>query len=279
MAHLDLQTATFEAAERLLGGRDSRKIGHNTRLERRSRSEPRSIAVQYHATDIVTLSTDGTLTVNTGGWHTVTTLTRINALLPGRWRIGSAGKRGNYLWHNGHAITPYVDGIAIDDTAGTVGINGATLLTAADVAAIESAAEVADQERAVKRAARLLREHPAVDAPRSHRGYDHRAYDCERCRAELAAESAAHRIRLHAEHVAMAAMAATLARNPDDAAPWAEAEYQAAGSHVTRTETREYPPLPGAEYPAWQRDYSAEPTLGVAVRIACPWSCPDRTGY
>ncbi len=204
MAHLDLQTGTYAAADTLLGSRSERRIGHNTRLHRPySSAVPAPIAVRYHATDIVTLSADGWLTVSTGGWHTVTTLQRINALLPGRWRIGSHGKHGSYLWHGGYPITPFVDGLQVNTSTGAVGIGGDVLLTADDVAAIETAAEAAEAARADRRAARLLREHPTAGGPRTHTRslYDQRARGCGRCDTELAAIREARRIALGVEHI------------------------------------------------------------------------------
>jgi hypothetical protein len=204
MAHLDLSTGTYAAAETLLHGRQSRRIGHNTTLHRYSGpAESSALCVRYHSTDIVTLSSDGWLTMSTGGWDTVTTWSRINGLLPGRWAVHSRnGSR--YLYHGGRPITPYTDGLAVQPATGAVGMGGETLLTAEDVATIETAAEAAEAARAEKRAARLLREHPTAGGPRTHSRalYAQRARDCERCDTELAAEREARKAALHAEHVA-----------------------------------------------------------------------------
>jgi hypothetical protein len=37
-----------------------------------------SIIVRYHATNVVVVAMDGTITLNTGGWRTVTTKLRMN---------------------------------------------------------------------------------------------------------------------------------------------------------------------------------------------------------
>lgn len=58
-----------------LGTRDSRKIGNNTYLERLSNGD---IGVRLHQTHVVVAHTDGTVTLNSGGWNTVTTRDRIN---------------------------------------------------------------------------------------------------------------------------------------------------------------------------------------------------------
>lgn len=259
----------FSAQAFVAGGRDkrSRPIENNTRVE----SRYDAFAVRLHGTDVATYRPDGWVILNTGGWHTVTTFDRLNRYAPAPWRVASDGKGGRMLYRSGRAITPFVDGLSVHES-GAVGMNGAALLTAADVDAIAEAADAAAVIRADKRAALLLRQHPAVNAPRAHRGYDQRAYDCGRCQAESEAERIAERARLTAEH---AAMLSTLARNPDAGAPWSEAEYAAAGSHVRRDTVREYPPLPGGR--DWQHDYTAEPIISERVKVACPWSCPGHT--
>lgn len=70
----------YAQADKLLTGRnhESRKVGNNTYLQRRGDD----IAVMLHATDIVTFHPDGTFTLNTGGWHTPTTLDRLREWAP-----------------------------------------------------------------------------------------------------------------------------------------------------------------------------------------------------
>lgn len=64
----------YQACE-LLGGRNRRKVGHNTYLL--SRGE--DVAVRYHNTDVVTFHADGTATLRNGGWNTLTTRKRFKA--------------------------------------------------------------------------------------------------------------------------------------------------------------------------------------------------------
>ena len=66
--------------------RESRKLAHNTYARRRNSGK---IAIQLHATDILTFHSDGQIDLNTGGWNTVTTHSRMNAFLPGPWRVGT----------------------------------------------------------------------------------------------------------------------------------------------------------------------------------------------
>jgi len=209
MAHLALSTADYHAADTLLGSRDERRIGHNTRLRRAGDD----IAVRYHATDIVTMSADGAVTIDTGGWDTVTTWQRVNALLPGPWAIHSdRGRRS--LYYRGHVITPYADGLTLYAADGRVSYAGDTILTADDVAAIVAASEEAAARRAAKHAERMLREHPtartfapdhpalpswAVPAGTGHRG-GRGARACDRCDAESTQWAQLRRDRIAADH-------------------------------------------------------------------------------
>jgi hypothetical protein len=209
------------------------------------------LAVQYHSTDIVTLTADGWLEMSTGGWHTVTTWARINALLPGSWRVGS--DRGtSWLYNRGRKVTPYVDGLAINADAGAVGMGSDVLLTAEDVAAICDAADAATAARDAKRAARLLAAHPTArtfpaDASGlfasynggpggPHRSYNGMSPDCATCTAERIAWDALRRDALRRSHDGLTV---TL---PDG------------GTAI----------------------YPAHATLGQYGRSGCPWDCPLR---
>lgn len=57
----------------------------------------REIDVTYHSTVIATVWPDDSVTVNTAGWQTATTKTRLNALLPGRVNICQEKYRW-YFW-------------------------------------------------------------------------------------------------------------------------------------------------------------------------------------
>lgn len=64
------------ANEKLTGrNKDRRKLENNTYLERR---DAETIAVRLHNTDIVMFKSDGSTTLDTGGWRTVTTKDRMN---------------------------------------------------------------------------------------------------------------------------------------------------------------------------------------------------------
>ncbi|KKM25263.1 hypothetical protein LCGC14_1596730 [marine sediment metagenome] len=99
----------YQTADAQLQGRnrESRKLANNTYLRRRGED----IAVQLHATDVVTYHPDGSTTLNSGGWRTVTTKDRMNAYGPvqvwqdrGVWYIGKG-------WQNKGTV--YADGITV----------------------------------------------------------------------------------------------------------------------------------------------------------------------
>lgn len=93
----------YESANAQLTGRckNSRKIQNNTYLARRGED----IALQLHSTDVVTLHPDGSITLNSGGWHTVTTKDRISPF----HRVSA--RQGVWYMEDG---TLFYDGVTID---------------------------------------------------------------------------------------------------------------------------------------------------------------------
>ena len=63
-----------------LGTKSTRKVANNTYVERHGDD----IGIRLHATTVVTYHADGTVTLNSGGWRTVTTKDRISNVGP-RW--------------------------------------------------------------------------------------------------------------------------------------------------------------------------------------------------
>ncbi len=59
---------------------ESRKVANNTYLVRKMGTD--DIALRYHNTEVVVWSADGILTLNSGGWQTLTTKKRISWCLP-----------------------------------------------------------------------------------------------------------------------------------------------------------------------------------------------------
>lgn len=76
-------TITFSEAETMMcrARNGTRKLGNNTYL---LPAGPDAYAVHFHATDVVTVHRDGTYTLRTGGWDTITTKARINDYSPAR---------------------------------------------------------------------------------------------------------------------------------------------------------------------------------------------------
>ncbi len=104
-------TLTYEDATGMMKGARNgrRKLGNNTYLEERLHPDcdrdncpkhPIDYAVRLHRTDVVTLHPDGSQTLNSGGWRTVTTKDRINAYSMarvwsdrGEWKVAMRTRR------------------------------------------------------------------------------------------------------------------------------------------------------------------------------------------
>jgi hypothetical protein len=101
----------YEVADARLTGRckTQRKVANHTYLIRRGGD----IAVKLHATDVVTLHPDGSITLNSGGWHTPTTkerMTHYYGYQTGH-RYGLHSIDGVWLMHDGSL---FYDGVTID---------------------------------------------------------------------------------------------------------------------------------------------------------------------
>lgn len=118
-AMITKRIAGYREGLEYLDGRMSAPIGHNTTVVRRDDA----VAIVYLGTEIVTFHSDERISLNSGGWRTVTTLHRMNAVLPvgltveGSTVSGWTGKRpANYReWR---VFTPsdtfdFYDGISV----------------------------------------------------------------------------------------------------------------------------------------------------------------------
>lgn len=83
MARMKHYPKNWTEADKILAGRDSIKIGHNTYLECISDNRA-EYAVRYHNTYIVRFFRDGGITLHNGGWYTSTTKERMNEFITGR---------------------------------------------------------------------------------------------------------------------------------------------------------------------------------------------------
>lgn len=117
--NIPMLTDTF--ANNFLDERDSRKLAHNTFIRTVRRGGPPAdvFAVTYHSTDIATLIGGRWLVLDTGGWRTMTTLQRMNALIPG----GMSLNQKDWTWYltdrDGNRYR-YEDRVIIDTLTGTV---------------------------------------------------------------------------------------------------------------------------------------------------------------
>lgn len=110
------QAFTWEDAKEILGNRQSRKLGANTVIEQDRGSG--DIAIRLYGTRIIVYGMDDTIRINTGGYHTRTTLSRINAFLSPKARIYS--KRGKLYIESGSGVSPFEDGATLTAARGGV---------------------------------------------------------------------------------------------------------------------------------------------------------------
>lgn len=90
---------TYVEAQRALNGRRSRTLANNTTAIDYGSGV---IALKLHATDVVTFTADGRIILNSGGWQTVTTQSRLNHVLRAHgYTVGSNGARS---WAKRHWI-------------------------------------------------------------------------------------------------------------------------------------------------------------------------------
>lgn len=112
---------THSAAAELFATAKDKAAGkplqNNTRLEKLENGD---FGVRLHATIVVTIHADGTYTLNSGGWQTVTTKERINGYSPAR--VYQEKRKWYVFTGNGKDATktPYVDGIRVDATGKVV---------------------------------------------------------------------------------------------------------------------------------------------------------------
>jgi len=99
---------TYEKLKEFLGSRDEKKIGNNTIIHKTLDGK---IAIKYHRTDIMTISQLDTMTLNTGGWETRTTIGRLNQLLPNNVAIFM--RKGIAYIKGANGTFKYVDGMKV----------------------------------------------------------------------------------------------------------------------------------------------------------------------
>lgn len=109
---------TYENLRGIFANRATRKLANNTY----ARMDGDTVVIRLHATDIARLAPDGTVTLNSGGWQTVTTKGRMNGCLP--TYMGICQK--NHAWTLrtwgplGDSSTPFRDGMTVATRVGVV---------------------------------------------------------------------------------------------------------------------------------------------------------------
>lgn len=104
---------TYADADGLLQGRNkaSKKLANNTYL---IRLDGGGLAIRLHQTDIITINSDGSYTLNSGGWLTLTTKSRINEFSP----ASINQNKGVWYFADGSLFTDGVivgsDGLPVD---------------------------------------------------------------------------------------------------------------------------------------------------------------------
>lgn len=101
---MNFETASAKLIDKRGRNRPTKKLKNNTYLVR---LDSETIGVQLHNTIVVTIHGDGTYTLNSGGWQTVTTKDRINEYSPVRI------SQRKYQWYVGDEDIPFKDGIRV----------------------------------------------------------------------------------------------------------------------------------------------------------------------
>lgn len=85
--------------------RTTRKVGNNTYAEIMPWGD---VDIMLHGTTVVSIHPDNSVTLNTGGWHTVTTKDRINQYSP----VRVYQRKGQWYLDDG---TVFEDGMVVAD--------------------------------------------------------------------------------------------------------------------------------------------------------------------
>lgn len=128
VSRIQVRVRSYADAEKAFGAARNpdagRPVARNTRLYKRGED----YAIQLHETDVVTFHTDGTVTLNSGGWRTMTTKDRINSFSPARlfaenglWYFGGIEDR----WAK---MAMFEDGMVIGENGLPTGETEASLL-------------------------------------------------------------------------------------------------------------------------------------------------------
>lgn len=106
-AQMESYIRSHADAAAFLGDRESRKLGHNTYVERRQGH----LVIRYHRTDIIRYWPSGMVVLDCDGWQTSTTKWRLNECSP--FSVHSEGKDeyGDPVW----AVCSAIDNARFED--------------------------------------------------------------------------------------------------------------------------------------------------------------------
>lgn len=107
-ASLKIRNIDYKYLNDYLGKKDERPIGNNTVVRRTWNDE---IAIRLWRTDIITVDEFNTITINTNGWWSKTTMSRLNDLLPSGINLYS--KKGRWYISARNGTFPFKDGMKI----------------------------------------------------------------------------------------------------------------------------------------------------------------------
>lgn len=76
--------------------------------------------LRFHRTDILTFDRNGLVTINTGGWRTVTTKDRLNKFLPEGFHVAQRARQWYLLWRDSGHIQeiPLTEGLRFNPDTG-----------------------------------------------------------------------------------------------------------------------------------------------------------------
>lgn len=109
---------TYATADHQWKNTSRRKLENNTYLER---NDDGSYGVRLHATQVVTFYPNGDVSLDSGGWKTVTTKTRMNS-----YALGCQVYQDRGVWwvRFGGKLYPYADGMILRADGTVTGSGG-----------------------------------------------------------------------------------------------------------------------------------------------------------
>lgn len=108
------QAFTYDDARELVASTRRGNLGANTTISQRGDD----VVIRLYATDIITYHPDDTITLNSGGYRTRTTMGRLNSFLSPKATIHA--KRGKWYITSASGVYPFEDGVTLTAARGGV---------------------------------------------------------------------------------------------------------------------------------------------------------------